>query len=334
MDKHVKNAYAKNKTTTYFVQESSRVIPEIFRIPPEMKKIYTWARCGKTSTALNDILDPISTHNATADDPQAMAIITMEETTTTGKEPTTEETTTEKTTTEETEMMENINISSFVLETEFEFVTRIQLVTGKNKTDTYYARFGENLLFIKGPYKDDTIIQQFIQLQNEKKALHMPYIENVQCIHLIPDRWPEGTPLGIRNKLSRTQKYPFMICKSLYDYDELTIKLHSSTLWPMTEVVDTTPHDINIFDLTTNELIDYFTIIAFRIMKNAGDFGDRNFLLKGGRVYSVDEEICQKRIVLRTCLRNKRYEYIQTKYPIIKHMLNKWVVSILDQEFI
>lgn len=56
LDKHVKSTYVKNGSTSYFATESSKVFPEIDRLPPEMKKIYIWARCGKTRELTNDIL--------------------------------------------------------------------------------------------------------------------------------------------------------------------------------------------------------------------------------------------------------------------------------------
>lgn len=162
----------------------------------------------------------------------------------------------------------------------------------------------------------------------------MPYIEDVQCIWMIPNRWPDGTPIGLRNKLDRSQKWPFMVCKSVYAMSELHIKHHSSVKWPITEVIDTsTCINVTVYSLTEHQLVDYLTAIAFRVQYNIGDLADRNFMIKEDRVYSVDEEVTQHKVNLLTSFKPKKYNYVKQQYIKNKHMLSSWVTTILDKEF-
>lgn len=162
----------------------------------------------------------------------------------------------------------------------------------------------------------------------------MPYIDTIYCLYLIPNRWPEGTPLGVRNKLDRTQRWPFMICKSLYDINEIKTKEHSSAKWPPTIVVDMSDNiAANVFQLCDVQLLDYLNAIAFRLLKNIGDFADRNFIRKRDRIYSIDEELTEDSIILLNCLKAKKYNYVKNKYLIHRHLLAEWATTVLDNEF-
>jgi hypothetical protein len=294
LDKHVKSKLVKHKTTAYFAVESSIVIPEVFRLPPIMKDIYLWVRCGKQQSQLDKLLDK------NIPDKQ----------------------------------IKFVEITDITLETKLEFITRIQLVTGKSKTDTYYSYFAGELMFVKGPYKSDKQIKDFIKFQEEKKELGMPYIDDVNCIYLVPDRWPEGTPLGQRNSLDRTKRWPFLICKSMYDINEIKTRQHSSRLWPLTEVVDTKMCiDADVYKLKGQHLLDYFMAIAFRISQNIGDLADRNFMIKGNSLYSIDEEYTEDEIILITQFKEKKYKYLKAKYIENKYLLSEWVINILDIKF-
>lgn len=300
LDKHVKAKHVKHKTTAYFASESSIVMPEVFRLPEKMKEIYLWIRCGKIQ--------------------EQMPIMKDKETIKKVKK---------------VKRVELVEITDIRLESELEFVTRIQLVTGNAKTDTYYATFAGELMFVKGPFKTDKPILDFIAIQEEKKNLGMPFIEDIHCLQLIPDRWIEGTPLGQRNSLDRTKSWPFMVCKSLYELSEIKTKMHSSVLWPSTEVVDTkTCIDIDVYKLQGQHLLDYLTAVAFRLSRNIGDLADRNFMVKGERVYSIDEEYTSDKIVLSSHFKGKKYNFVKEKYVENRGSLSEWTTAILDVEFI
>ena len=297
LDKHVKYKECKNKNIEYFAKESSKVIPEVFILPKEMNNIYLWLRCGKNKDELNELFD--------------LKLKKVKQT------------------------VELVTLSDIILETDLEFVTRIQLVTSNSKTDTYYARFAGELMFVKGPFINDKIITDFIQFQEEKKALNMHYIKDIYCIYLYPNRWLEETPLGIRNSLDRTNKYPFMVSKSLFEISDIVTKVHSSLKWGPTEVVDTKKCiDIDVYKLSETQYMDYLTAIAFRISKNIGDLADRNFMLKDGNIYSIDEEYTKKKIDLLASLGKQKYEFIKSKYNQYNDKFPEWVKTILDLNFV
>ena len=120
-------------------------------------------------------------------------------------------------------------------ESEFcRFLVRAQLVTGNTKTDTYYGEKNGKVVFIKGPLKDDKDIQSFLDLQKIKEKLGLPTL-HYQVVYLIPDLFGK-TPLGLRNRIDREEKHPFIVCDTLFDHspDNIPIRIHSSKLWPPT----------------------------------------------------------------------------------------------------
>jgi hypothetical protein len=279
-DKHVKSIRG-NKDIMYFVNISSQVSREIFPIPTDMRDVYVIL---KQTTPLKKVYPKASLQHPKAS-LQPIAIQVPE-----------------------------ISTSVPVLkETDNEFVVRAQLITGKSKQDTYYARSKnpeDGLLFIKGPYINTTKITEFIRFQELKKEAGLPYTPDAKCVWMIPDYWPEGIPLGLRTSLDITKPHPFLVCQSFYAEDELVIKIHpGSKLWPETRVVDM-KFIINPYKLKDAALLDYIHLLVFRLRYNLGDFADRNFILLDGRVYSVDEEITGEKINLRLNMREKKYKFI------------------------
>ncbi len=190
-------------------------------------------------------------------------------------------------------------------ETRYKFIVRAQLTTSASKHDTYFARAGDSVIVVKGPYKDDSKIKQFIEFQNIKKSRNMPYAE-AWCEWLIPDRW-DKVPLGVRNKLDLARAWPFLLCSSLYGNEPIPRRIAESKLWPPTEVANMPA--FNPLALTTEEeKLDWHRAVAFRAEFNIGDLADRNFISVGGRVYSIDEEKTAKKIDLETALKKNRYE--------------------------
>jgi hypothetical protein len=208
------------------------------------------------------------------------------------------------------------NPLSPLMETEeYQFLVRTQLNTSKSKQDVYFAkdRSGK-LVVVKGPYKDMgpiNILQEHLQW---KKANKLPYI-NFEVKEMIPDRWHEGVPLGIRNTVDRTQKTYFIIFDSVVFEEEIVKKNHSSKVWPETEVVDWTKIPLHFNykarELTEQEMIDYVHNLLFRYLFGIPDLADRNFLMVGGRVISIDEESEGKLNQLRYELRINKCSFIQ-----------------------
>jgi hypothetical protein len=132
----------------------------------------------------------------------------------------------------------------------------------------------------------------------------MPYIEQ-HIEFMIPNRWPEGVPLGIRNKISRTTPAPFLISTSILP-KILPLKTHSSVRWPATVVPDwdkITNH-VGPFKLNDKQMIDYINALLMRKQFGISDLADRNFLYLNNRIVSIDEDTRDKDVNFVKELRN------------------------------
>ena len=71
--------------------------------------------------------------------------------------------------------------------------------------------------------------------------------------------------------------------------------MHSSKVWPLTEVIDWKKiplhFDYEARPLTNQEWKDYVHALLFRYVVGISDLADRNFLMRNGRVISIDEDI-------------------------------------------
>lgn len=206
----------------------------------------------------------------------------------------------------------------------YEFVVRTQLTTSSTKMDVYFARDNTGkLVVIKGPYSERTEIDILISHTEWKKANGLPYHTFV-VRELIPDRWPEGVPLGARNRINRSQPAYFLVLDSYLQESELRTMNHSSTLWPVTEVVDWKQIPFHFTykqrPLTQQEYKDYIHALLFRYVFGISDWADRNFLMSKGRVISIDEEIENRELdVYATVQKNKAA------------MIHQWLTNHYDQ---
>jgi hypothetical protein len=200
-----------------------------------------------------------------------------------------------------------------LLETEeYKFIVRTQLNTTRNKQDVYFAKDREGkFVVVKGPYKDLTSIN-VLKSNTEWKIKHgLPYIPYT-VKEMIPDRWHEGVPLGIRNSIDRTLKAHFLIFDSVVHEEEIVTKKHSSKVWPETDVVDweKIPLHFNYKGRSEQEMIDYVHNILYRYICGISDLADRNFLMVSKRVISIDEETEDKMDGVYYELRRNKSEYI------------------------
>lgn len=185
--------------------------------------------------------------------------------------------------------------SNILYETEeYELLVRTQLTTGKSKQDVYFARdkSGKRVV-VKGPFPK---IIKIINLQENKKwkiKNKLPFV-NFQVKRMIPDRWPDGVPLGIRNHINRNSLAWFVIFEDvLDDIPVLPTMMRSSTLWSETAVVDWSQLQFHFkMELATSEQMrDYVHALLYRYVRGIPDLADRNFLFVKGRVISIDEDI-------------------------------------------
>uniref|UniRef100_A0A6C0DCY1 RNA polymerase subunit H/Rpb5 C-terminal domain-containing protein n=1 Tax=viral metagenome TaxID=1070528 RepID=A0A6C0DCY1_9ZZZZ len=206
----------------------------------------------------------------------------------------------------------------------YDFVVRTQLTTMGTKMDVYLAKDkAGSMVVVKGPYQTRKEIDILVSNTEWKKKHNLPYNRFV-VRELIPDRWPEGVPLGARNKIDRNRPAFFLVFESYFGESELRTKMHSSTLWPSTEVVDWDKIPFH-FDykkraLSDQEITDYVHAILFRYLLGISDYADRNFVMKDGRVISIDEDVENHEINLYKVLQKNKADFVY-----------RWLLSNYDK---
>jgi hypothetical protein len=109
---------------------------------------------------------------------------------------------------------------------------------------------------------------------------------------------------------------------SYIEEEEICTKMHRSKVWPETEVVDWDKipfhFDYKTRPLTDQEYVDYIHAVLFRYLLGISDYADRNFVMKDGRVISIDEDVENKPInVYDTLKKNKAavlYQWLKDNY--------------------
>ena len=311
-DKHVgKNRSQTRSSGEYFAKESSKVMPEVIRMPIDLKRIYQWLKCNRVGS-LKDYCQCEASSNSkqipilhVADEPTKPILHVVDNPT--------------KPILHVVEELPILHVAEEVglefpeRESEMELISRIQLVCSRNKTDTVYARYKGEVWFVKGPYEGEEKVNEYVRIQEEKREMGLPYIESYM-VKMYGDRWKK-VPLGIRNRLDLEKKQTYLMCRSLYEEREMEFEMHEgSKYWPETKVLNMEKIKVNVFKLGERELIDYVNSIGYRMKRNIGDMGDRNFIIKEGRVYSVDEEVNKGKVNLLTNLKKRKYAYVKSAY--------------------
>ena len=222
--------------------------------------------------------------------------------------------------------------------TSYEFVVRTQLTTMGTKMDVYFAKDkAGKLVVVKGPYSSRKEIDILLSNTEWKKKYNLPY-NRFEVKQMMPNRWPEGVPLGARNKVDRERSAYFLVFESYIAESQLKSMQRSSTLWPPTEVVDWEKIPFH-FDyrgraLTEQEYIDYVHALLFRYLLGISDYADRNFVMKEGRVISIDEDVENHEIDLyRVLQKNKAafvYRWLKDNYE--KLDVGRWQPKSPNQQ--
>ncbi len=222
-----------------------------------------------------------------------------------------------------------------------ELVTRIQLTTAASKTDVYMVRRDDQLYVVKGPYKTDEVIDRYIAYQQEKRSMGMPVLQ-VWKEMLIPDRWPEGTALGVRNRLQRGpgihRAYPFLVSLSVLRMEDLVVRSHESKVWPTTTVLS--PNEVPAHFRALRELgveqerIDVLNAMGYRKLRGLGDLAMRNFLRVDGRIVSIDEECVRSGgLDLSHELTRENYTVLSEWYATYGDKMVPSLRDVLSREF-
>lgn len=204
-------------------------------------------------------------------------------------------------------------------------VVRAQLTTSARKTDVYWAHLpaddltlggqvdacNDTLVVVKGPLPQANVERAMATIA-WKQDNDLP-TARTWAVRLIPDRWPAGVPLGLRNTLrvkdERGDYAPcwFLVSESLVPKVALQCVMRSSARWPRTEVAATSltatrGESVYAWDLggprwhaaTIQERDDCVLALALRYALGLGDNATRNFVrarIDGvWRVVAVDED--------------------------------------------
>ena len=219
----------------------------------------------------------------------------------------------------------------------YEFLVRTQLTTMGNKQDVYFAKDRNGkVVVVKGPFYSRAELDVLERNTAWKRQHDLPY-NAFEVVRLLPNRWMEGVPLGARNKVCRTSLAYFVVFDSYLKEEDLKTKMHSSTLWPPTEVVDWAQIPFHFTckgSLTEQEYIDYVHGILFRYLLGISDLADRNFLMTGGRVISIDEDVEGRVMDLYATLQKNKasflHKWLQNGYE--KLSVAQWTVDDVFQQ--
>jgi len=202
-------------------------------------------------------------------------------------------------------------------------IVRTQIVTSRGKTDVYIAvpEVAPSLrIIVKGPFSSPNPARLACEMNEWKRCNGLPCI-NMAAVQLIPDRWPEGTPLGVRNACDRSRPAWFLLMECLIDGDPATVEHGETKLWPPTLVVDWEKMASNQWlpvkswtRIGHQEKKDYVLALLARYAVGIGDLADRNFVRSGfggqNRIFSLDEDSRSTEVCMFAELRKNKAKLV------------------------
>ena len=211
----------------------------------------------------------------------------------------------------------------------YEFIVRTQLNTTGMKSDVYFAIDNDTkkMVVVKGPLSDYDAVRNVYSMYYWKKKNNIATLQ-VDHVKMIPDRWPEGVPLGLRNKMKRDEPADFLVFESLIKKDEIIEKVHKSKVWPDTKIVDWSKVDLHLKldELDDEQMQKYVELLLMRYVFGISDLADRNFLVKNDKIYSIDEEYKGKCVSIYLELKKNKCkkirDWLEENYE--KLMIKEW----------
>jgi hypothetical protein len=182
----------------------------------------------------------------------------------------------------------------------FQEIVRAQITTSAFKQCVYYAFVRSKTeekdkkvkVFVKGPFVNEKTVEDLGKFHDWKKKNSI-HAGDFCFVYLYPDKWPEGVPLGYRNRCDRSKKYLFMVSKPLLDDEDVKTKKHTTKLWPETEILesDRSWDPVKMWGKVSDEAkSDYVIAVLYKSLIGVKDLADKNFCYYKGNVYSIDED--------------------------------------------
>lgn len=213
------------------------------------------------------------------------------------------------------------------------FDVRAQLTSSDRKTDVYFGRDHATgkYVVVKGPLSKVKNAELAVHVNDWKRAAGLPTHTSISVVMMVPDRWPEGVPLGSRNRVDRTRPAPFLITESAFP--EMVPRCNRySAKWPNT-MVARIDDPLKILAgwprMTEQERSDYVFGLLGRYVTGVGDPADRNFVRRDGRLLSLDEDSQPRQVgPLRRGLRRQKSElvteWLQANRDMVVGCLDAW----------
>ena len=203
---------------------------------------------------------------------------------------------------------------------EFTLKCRAQLVTSAHRPDTYFAQCRQTgtPLVVKGPYEFppqmfaiQAVMGLFADVNTIPNSIKL----------LIPDLLP-GV-YGTRKTLDSGKPWYFCVMRDMIGLDEYKTRVHSSKVWPETNIMDTsffgTDFDFGFpSKMSEPALYSFIVQLAIRKLFGIGDFAARNFLRVKDTVYNLDIEKTSQKSEITPEIR-----FAQSEMGILKRFLSK-----------
>jgi hypothetical protein len=251
----------------------------------------------------------------------------------------------------------------------FNNVLRVQITTGRAKTDTFISILSENCdmfhigdkVFVKGPFDPKSSVIDAIQkLDSYKKLFGLPRIrfeivQNVEISNVF------GNEINVENLASSNFRYnknptngTFIIYESLLEdpinnkYPQIRygdLSKHKSKTWKEANAFILDQKNLKQLDWKNdlaNEYIRYQYVLAisFRFLFGITDHADRNFIVDGNLLYGVDEENISFATDIKfggTVKHSKKCEFICEEWSSVfdanvKETLRKWKLTLSKED--
>jgi hypothetical protein len=214
-----------------------------------------------------------------------------------------------------------------------DFKIRAQLLCGNGKTDTYFGVLKTDLekfsqgetVFVKGPFEEESSVDNALFCNELKAKWKLPYVK-MQKVKLVPDIFPEAEVVFGCRKTCKSGW--FLICENLKDFDVKNppFEIKNSKNYKDTVVLKSESLIISEDNIHGEIGFQYVVSLLFRYYVGIPDVANRNFLIKQGKVYSVDEDIIKREVKFNMSkgIKEKISEVCEEYEGEIVKMLEEW----------